>query len=162
MVVTVPLSMGTVLGDTTGGAVSLRKRRRSNDSFVRGEDDYIPSSGTLPPQEDFLLSDGEDARGFRHDTMPPRSDEFAVYRTDLPHRRPYRFPSLPLAKQRRTALLSSGVRGRYTAISRMRPMVNAYFCAQRKIRRQVIFATGRGGRNGARVYRRSAKSYYRC
>lgn len=36
------------------------------------------------------------------------------------------------------------------------------FCIRRKIRREVMFAIGKNGRNGGRRYRRTQESQYAC
>lgn len=40
--------------------------------------------------------------------------------------------------------------------------VNPWICLKRKIRREILFALGKSGRNGGRRYRRDAFSSYGC
>lgn len=68
---------------------------------------------------------------------------------------------LPLAKQPRRGF-ESRVHNVAREVLTVRAPKRALFCVQRKQRRQVIFATGKSGRNGARRYRRTSSSNYRC
>lgn len=38
----------------------------------------------------------------------------------------------------------------------------AVICVKRSIRREVLFALGKGGKNGGKTYRRTPDSYYSC
>lgn len=55
-------------------------------------------------------------------------------------------------------------RGRYSALRllRMAAPARVRFCVQRKVRREVLFAKGRGGYGGHGRYFRNASSQYSC
>lgn len=68
-----------------------------------------------------------------------------------------RLPVFPPAKP----LLPLRSRGVWSALRMLSPR-RVLFCLRRRIRREVIFAVRKNGRNGGRVYRRRVDSQYSC
>lgn len=131
----------------------MARRRRSTAASRLVQAGELPSSSralALPRVAALstLYHEDDALRFIRHD------DYMASARTLALPRRFSAKPNLPYAKL--TA------RGPYLSKLLMSAPKRVLFCLRRKIRKEVIFATKRNGRNGGRRYRRRQESQYAC
>lgn len=141
-----------------------RRSSRSRDTIERRGEAYFPSSGTLPPAQERVLTDVDELAEIRR-PRPALPTWEAVYQSTI--KRARKLPQIfSVVKQPRRAF--SRQLGRYNPralLLEVRVPQRVRFCLQRKQRREVLFAWKRAGFRGSapkRFYRRSQNSQYRC
>lgn len=123
------------------------RRSAAAASYVRSGDSFLESRLLGLPRSSALLTAGQEDEALR---FVRHSDFVASARARA-------VPAKPV-------LLHAKLTGGKPYLSKL-AMVSprrVLFCLRRKIRKEVLFALRKNGRNGGRVYRRRQESQYAC
>lgn len=126
--------------------------RRGRRQDQRARRDQFPDSNRRLPRDEWVrlpLDLGDQGYGAERPMESPQVDD---YRTPA---RVYAPPS-PSRPPRPAKQMDEDVFAVYAREDRLRE-TRELICAQRRERREVILATGKGGRNGARIYKNRSK-----